>query len=221
MHIVSETIIDVFVSHSTVQKQIASELKQKLQDPNMRVFLAHDDIDGGEEWMKALYAQINECDVFVILLSKEYHQANFCDQETGIAYTMNKPMIPLSLDDTTPYGFMSKYQATSIMTPILNDKITEIKNLIFAHTKQGQEIIDNLIEQLSNATSFVNANALSRLVFNFTKFSKPQINKILKAYCENFELRGGWTADRFIRELARLNLKKIEPEIMSELKQYL
>jgi len=217
----SEVIIDIFVSHSNLEKSIATDLKQKLQDTNMRVFLAHDDIDGGDDWMKELYEKINECDVFIVLLSNNYRQANFCDQETGVAYSMNKPMIPLSMDDTKPYGFMSKYQSTNLLSPISEDKIVEIKNLVYAHTKQGQDIIDNLIDQLSKATSFVNANALAKLVFTFTKFSKPQINKIAAAYCDNYELRGGWTSDRFIRELVKENLKKIEPEIMKNLKQYL
>lgn len=217
----ADLILDVFVSHSNSEKEIATDLKQKLQDPNMRVFLAHDDIDGGEDWMKEIYEHINECDVFVILLSKEYHQANFTDQETGIAYTMNKPMIPISLDGTKPYGFMSKYQSTNTILPFSDDKIIEIKNLIYAHTKQGQQIIDNLIDQLANATSFVNANALVKLVFSFTKFSKTQINKIAKAFLENYELRGGWTSSQYITELITQNMKKIDPKIMQDLKKHL
>ena len=180
----TEPIIDVFVSHAYNQVEIATDLKQKLQSDTFRVFLAHDDIDGGEEWMKMLYEKVQECDVFVVLLSDEYHKANYTDQETGIAYAMNKPMIPIAIDDTAPYGFMSKYQATKSITPFSGEKISEIANLIYAHTSQGQEIINGLVQQFSNATSFANANVVAKLLFSFKKFTNFVTEKVFHQLLE-------------------------------------
>jgi len=216
----AEPIIDVFVSHAYNQVEIATDLKQKLQSDTFRVFLAHDDIDGGEEWMKMLYEKVQECDVFAVLLSEEYHKANYTDQETGIAYAMNKPMIPIAIDNTTPYGFMSKYQATKSITPFSGEKISEIANLIYAHTSQGQEIINGLVHQFSNTTSFANANVVAKLLFSFKKFTKDQINNIAKAVIQNEQIRGGWDAYPLASDMLKQNFKKIEPGIQDGLKGY-
>ena len=216
-----ETLIDVFISHSNEEKTKAGELKEKLQNESMRVFLAHDDIDGGEEWMKSLYENIQYCDVFLVLLSKQYHQANYTDQETGVAYAMNKPMIPITIDGTDPYGFMAKYQATKATLPFSEEKIDEIRNLIFAHTKQGQEMINGLIHQLQEAYTFANANVVGNMLFSYTKFSKEQLNNIAKAVIENNQVRGAWTAFPLASDMLKQNMKKIAPSIQEELKRYL
>jgi hypothetical protein len=213
--------IDVFISHASKEKTVAGSLKEKLQQKGFRVFLAHDDIEGGEEWMKMLYEKIQECDVFLILLSQEYHKANYTDQETGIAYAMNKPMIPISLDGTVPYGFMSKYQATKGSFDISDDKVNEITNLIFAHTKQGQQMINGLIDNFKNAYSFADANTIARMLFNYTKFSKEQINNIAKAVIENSQIRGGWIAFPMAIAMLKQNLKRIDPDIKEKLEKYL
>jgi hypothetical protein len=48
----------IFLSHSDKDKKIASELKSKLSEYGMSVFLAHEDIEGGTDWMAKLYEEI-------------------------------------------------------------------------------------------------------------------------------------------------------------------
>jgi hypothetical protein len=211
----------VFISHASKEKTIAGTLKDKLQGKGFKVFLAHDDIEGGEEWMKMLYEKVQECDVFLVLLSQEYHKANYTDQETGIAYAMNKPMIPISLDGTVPYGFMSKYQATKGSYQITDEKVDEIANLIFAHTEQGQQVINGLIDSFKNAYSFVAANTIAKMLFSYTKFSREQINNIAKAVIENSQIRGGWTAFPLAMDMLKQNLKKVDPSVRDKLKTWM
>jgi TIR domain-containing protein len=124
------TTITVFISHAEKEKRVASRIKSG-HAPKFKVFLAHDDINGGEERIRVLYDKIQECDVFLILLSKDYHLASFTDQETGIAYSMNKPMIPVSIDGTKPYRFMTRYQS-SVLTNLTPEEVEKVPNLIIA-----------------------------------------------------------------------------------------
>ncbi len=213
--------IDVFISHAHREKNVASTLKAKLFERGFDAFLAHEDIDGGEDWMKMLYEKVQECDVFLILLSQEYRKANFTDQEAGIAYAMNKPMIPVSLDGTVPYGFMSKYQATKGSYEITDEKVDEIVNLIYAHTEQGQRIINGLIDSFRKAYTFSAANTIAKMLFSYTKFSKEQINNIAVAVIENDQIRDGWNAFPLASDMLQQNWKKIEPNIQEKLRQWI
>ena len=69
--------IKIFLSHSDKDKKIASELKSKLSKHGLSVFLAHEDIDGGSDWISKLYEEIQNSKVFIMLLTKNYHLSNY------------------------------------------------------------------------------------------------------------------------------------------------
>ena len=52
----------------------------------LSVFLAHEDIDGGSDWVPKLYEEIQNSEVFIMLLTKNYHPSKYTDQETGISH---------------------------------------------------------------------------------------------------------------------------------------
>jgi nucleoside 2-deoxyribosyltransferase len=103
--------IDVFISHADKERKVAGRLKRGLENIGLNAFVAHDDIVGGTDWNPALIERIEKCDIFVALISEAYRKADFTDQEAGIAFAMKKPIIPISLDGTMPYGFIKKFQA--------------------------------------------------------------------------------------------------------------
>ncbi len=65
--------VKVFLSHSDKDKKIAAELKSKLSKHGLSVFLAHEDIDGGSDWVSKLYEEIQNSKIFIMLLTKNYH----------------------------------------------------------------------------------------------------------------------------------------------------
>ena len=82
--------IDTILSHADEDKEIARELADKLNEHGFDVFVAHDDIEIGDEWEKTLKNRIEKCELFLALLSKNFRQASFTDHEVGIASFLNK-----------------------------------------------------------------------------------------------------------------------------------
>src|SRR5690349_14086406 len=85
----------VFLSYSHHDKLLAGKVKEQLELYfGLEIFLAHEDIDGGEEWEKIIVENLKATDIFMPLLSPNFESSAFTDQETGIAYALNKKVIP-------------------------------------------------------------------------------------------------------------------------------
>lgn len=215
--------IEVFISHAdedkTTAKEIAVEMRKR---QGVNVFVAHDDLDPGANWKSDLTQKIYECDAFVVLLTKDFHSAEWTEQEVGIAHTFKKRMIPIRFDKTATTGFMTDFQATKISWPIESSEIATLTDVIVAYSDEGQRHINGLIEQLRNSGSFIDANGCARILFNATtKFTPEQINKIANAYLENYEIRGGYVSEPLCLDLFQKNWKKIDESTREELKPHL
>ena len=186
--------VETFLSHADEDKKIARKLADSLAKHGFRVFVAHDDIGIGEEWEKTLKDKILQSELFLVLLSKNFYNAYFTDQEVGIALAYNKRIFPIRIDDLMPYGFMLRFQAGKISPEIIKDEVDNLARRLITFTEKGQRLIDDTINDFYEANSFDDANDISRHLFGFSNFTPEQINKIAKAYLANNQIRGGWTA---------------------------
>src|SRR5439155_17677359 len=91
-----------------------------LADVGVTSFLAHEDIALSEEWAAKILEEIGKADIFICVLSRHYLASPWCVQESGIAaQRRGMTIIPLSLDGTTPPGFLRHIQAVSISPTLL------------------------------------------------------------------------------------------------------
>lgn len=105
----AERPIRVFLSYSTTDNKLVGEIKEKLESSGIEAFLAHEDIEPSEDWIEIIILNLKECDVFIPFLSENFKKSKWTDQESGIAFTRDKLIIPINIG-LVPYGFIGKYQ---------------------------------------------------------------------------------------------------------------
>jgi len=220
VHKIHLTAIDTFLSHSNEDKKIARRLADILAIYGFDVFVAHDDIEIGDEWEETLKEKIKNCELFLALLSKNFHEARFTDHEIGIATAFNKQVFPIRIDDTKPYGLMSKFQAKKISLKIDHDEIRNLAERLMKFTDEGKNVIDRVIEKLENAGSFKEANYATEILFEYTNFTYKQVNKIAKAFLYNPQISGGWTARPSCLDFLARNWESVDKEYQSRLQKY-
>ena len=194
-----------FLSHADEDKTIAERIAEGLKKHHFNVFLAHSDIEPGSDWENILKKRIEECELFLILLSSKFKNADYTNQEVGIALCQKKRIFPFSIDGTMPYGFMSKYQSSKFDVKNI-DRETERISELFRRVVDGTEIlrdIDDRITELRYASSFVEANRIANELFNHLDFTDKQLKDIANAYNVNYEVRGSWTAGPFVLNLLK------------------
>lgn len=213
--------IEIFLSHANKDKKIAKKLADELTQYGLKIFVAHEDIKIGDKWESILFNKIKECDLFVALLSENFHNAQYTDHEVGIAYGLNKLIFPIRFDDTMPYGFMSKFQAKKISQEINKDEIVKLFFTMVSKSEKGTEMINKLIEEFGDSNSYERANQTASMLSQCTEFSDEQLNQIADIFLFNNQIRDGFTSGRWCIDLIKSNWKRLDKNLHYRLEKYL
>ncbi|MGL1933134.1 MAG: toll/interleukin-1 receptor domain-containing protein [Desulfotalea sp.] len=132
---------NVFVSYSTTDLKEVEALRKQLSNTPIKVFIAEHSITPSEELAPTINKSIAECDIFLLLWSKNAKDSGWVSQEIGKATAYKKKILPLVLErDCNPTGFISgiKY------IPIYKNKE--------AGLKEAQEILEAEYEKKTKTT---------------------------------------------------------------------
>jgi len=213
--------IEIFLSHANKDKKIAKKLADELSQYGLKIFVAHEDIKVGDKWESILINKIKECDLFVVLLSENFHSAQYTDHEVGIAYGLNKFIFPVRFDDTIPYGFMSKFQAKKISREINKDEIVKLFFNMVSKSEKGTEMLNKLIDEFGDSASYDRANQTSDILSQCTEFSDEQLNQISYTFLHNNQIRDGFRSGRWCIDLIKNNWKRLDKDLRDRLEKYL
>ena len=106
------------------------KISTMLKEHNINTFVAKYDIKSGEKWSNKIKDSLRESQVFLSIITKEYHNSSYTDQEVGMALAMNIHIIPIRLDDSIPKGFLNEIHAEKFSINVsanCDDLVTEIK----------------------------------------------------------------------------------------------
>ncbi len=101
----------IFISHHNSQSKSLADLKTELQAIGFDCFLAHEDIDHGENFVEVIESWLRECDIFLYVGCPKAHASAFCQQEIGFAKALNKEIVCVMIGDQPPSGFLEGIQA--------------------------------------------------------------------------------------------------------------
>lgn len=180
----SDGAFRLFLSHKSEVKREAAKLKETLGYFGVSAFVAHEDIHPTKAWQDEIENALASMDGFVALMTTDFHDSNWTDQEVGYALARGVPIVAVRLG-RDPYGFLGKFQA------LLSDWDTaaeEIVKLLMKHDR----MVSAYINALPHCTSFDVGNTLSRVLPNIESLSEHQIDEIVDAYNANGQLKGSF-----------------------------
>ena len=114
-----------FLSHKAEYKKQVSQIKEKLKTKNINCFVAHQDIEPSLEWQKEIIKALNTMHIFIGIVTDDFHEGSWTDQEIGYAYKRKIPRILVKLDNLPPQGFVSSEQALTASWSNIHEKIIE------------------------------------------------------------------------------------------------
>ena len=180
--------IRVFVSYSSADRYFASEIKAYLENYSLSVFLAHEDIRPTVDWQNELVYNLRGCDIFMPILTSEFCNSEWTNQETGFAFALDKTILPLKIN-TNPSGFISRVQAFTCEERFIKFYCKKIINLIKEKPLFKESLKDCLIRSLEKAYNFDNANDKIAILKDFDTFSDDQANNLIRIFIKNNQVR--------------------------------
>jgi hypothetical protein len=174
----------LFLSHKTEVKRETAALKEALRHYGISAFVAHEDIHPTKEWQDEIENALATMDGFVALMTKDFHDSNWTDQEVGYALARGVPIVAVRLE-RDPYGFLGKIQGLSTDWPSMPEEL--VKLLI-----KNDRMLSAYVGALSRCASFDQGNMLSGVLKNIDDVSDEQIDKIIDAFNSSSELQGSF-----------------------------
>jgi hypothetical protein len=107
--------IKAFISYSHKDRKYAGQAKRVLRVFGIDAFLAHEDIHVSHDWRDRITQELKRCELFLPLLSKTFLTSEWAPQEIG--FIVSRPevkVIPIALDETIAFGFISNIQSRRI-----------------------------------------------------------------------------------------------------------
>lgn len=204
--------LKAFLSYSTKDKKLAGSLKRQLEYWGIGVFLAHEDIRPSVEWQDEIIRNLQECEVFMPLLTGHFRESEWTDQESGMAIAHSKVIIPLMVEIDL-HGFIKRYQALKLNVRDLSESSKNILLAISSNERLKKGAQEGFVSSFLASGGFDEANEKSELLESLGPYDKSQLNTIFQGSVYNTQISEAFTARRKLRELFRRNAKVIRQDV--------
>ena len=92
----------VFVSHSSDNRELASDLAAFLEARGVRIWIAPRDVRPGMDYSEQLQLAIESAVAFVVLVTDMANKSPYVRAETEMAFSNHKPLFPVRITDIQP-----------------------------------------------------------------------------------------------------------------------
>lgn len=174
----------LFLSHKAEVRREVAKLKESLELYGVSAFVAHEDICPTREWQDEIEYALSSMEGFAALLTEDFHDSDWTDQEVGYAVARGVPIVPVRLA-RDPYGFIGRIQALSTTWETAAEGIVRL-------LMRYDTMLDAYIGALSQCSSYQNANVLAKALQGIENLTAPQIDRLVQVYNHNAELQGSF-----------------------------
>lgn len=149
--------------------------------------MAHDDIEPTKEWQLEIERALRTADALAAIITPDFVDSRWCDQEVGFAFGRGKLVIPLC-KETTPHGFLGKYQgfaAKGLQAPEVAEQLFQI---LLNHSLTSGRMADALVENMAQAGSFQAARDAMPLLERLPKLTPTQAARLMQSVTDNHQV---------------------------------
>ena len=205
----------IFLSHRDKHKGIAHDLAEALAPFGISSFIAHDAIKPMREWEKEILNALMTMEVMVVLLTDDFHESEWTNQEIGFALGKGVPIICVKVGSIDPCGFIGSKQALKAPYDEISTVAPKIHRALINEIGQEGRLKEILIESFISSPNYVETmERLERLTHTVDRLTDKEFERIKEGYAGNPQLyccggihnRGNW----FKRYLESATGKKLE-----------
>ncbi len=201
--------IKVIICCSIKDMNIGVKVKEMLANLGIEGFMTYDGHNISNNFKKSVIYELNKSEVFIPILSDNFRDSNYCSQELGIAYFRNLLIIPLSINETIPYGFISDFKPLHVNKNNIPLEYI-IKPIVDYFPKVN--IKDKLINALKEEYNFRSAeDIMKNLEPYFDKMDDEEVNTIIDIFIENNQNHAtNLCRMEYLHNFIMINMEKIE-----------
>ena len=149
--------LKLFISHTHSVASTAHEIAEELRWYGISPFVAHDDIEPTEEWIRVLHYALDTTEAMLTLHTDDFISSNWTQQEVGWASGRRVFFIPVHMG-AVPVGFISSKQAMKYTS------IYELRGVVLDKLSNQFNMSGHFVDAVSPTTSFKHNDILADLL---------------------------------------------------------
>lgn len=123
----------VFISHSSKDVQVATELVKLLESVGVQCWYAKRDVQGGKKYSEKIVEQIKKSEFLIVLLTQAAYNSPHVEKELAIASKYETTLLPIRLDASKPPDgwdyFLELSQWIDAVVPPGGKAVTDLKRI--------------------------------------------------------------------------------------------
>jgi len=180
--------VRAFLSHKAEYKAKAGKLKEELEKYGVSCFVAHKDIRPTKEWVQEIENALLSMDILIALMTEDFHNSDWTDQEIGVAVGRHIPIIPIKIGKD-PYGFIGKYQALTGTWENVSKIAKDVYSIIVEHPSTKARVKRAAIHAFKDSFSYDTSKFfVTEILPNFEKLEKAEIEEVISAFNANSQI---------------------------------
>ena len=176
-----------FISYASDIKRTAGRIKDYLDQFGFNCFLAHEDIPPQTIWPKEIVKVLEQCNLFLPLLTSGFIESFFCQQETGFAYGRDVEILPVMISKA-PMGMIADLQAVRFEKTEFESSCWKIVAHVGKRKTLSEPVLNGLITWFGESNTYNEAAERAKKILNEFDFSKGQIEDIRKHIKRNHQI---------------------------------
>lgn len=179
----------LFISHRDIYKVLVSGLADELKKYGISCFVAHENIEPLTDWPDEIEKALFSMDALLAVITNDFHEGYWTDQEVGFALGRGVPVIPLKVAQQNPQGLISQIQALKADLNQPREAATIVFERIANSMEKSPDIKNAAVETLVNAGNFDESIfAVKNLLPRFSKLDSRDLQRITEAFKNNSQL---------------------------------
>jgi TIR domain-containing protein len=140
---------DVFISHATEDQATAAEVCALLEARGVSCWIAPRDVAPGKVWDEAILDAIESASAFLLILSARANNSSFVKNEVNRAFSQDKPIFALRIEDVQPGRslelYLARHQWTDGFPPPIDDKVDKLADAIASVVPSTTALVESAV----------------------------------------------------------------------------
>lgn len=186
-----ENTFRLFISHTHPNAPFASEMKKYLERCLIESFVAHNDIEPSQKWMRVIESALLTCHAAIALVTPDFRESRWCDQEVGFLLARSLPVVPL-MRGPDPHGFLGEVQgiklrdSTSAQSAAIN-----VLRILASREETRNRIAPAVVRFYVASKNFENTREAFTLLARIPKeaWTPEMVDEVERAAKDNYQVK--------------------------------
>jgi TIR domain len=191
-----EDTFRLFISHTHPHAGFAGDMSKHLAKFGIECFVAHQDIKPSEKWQEVIESALLTCHAATALVTKDFRQSVWCDQEVGFCLARALVIVPL-MAGIEPHGFLASFQAVKLAGT--QDRGAawkageDVFEILAKRPETRERMVPCVVRRYSASYSYDNSRAAYEMLRTIPQesWTLEMVKEVEEAAIENSQIREG------------------------------